>query len=129
MPRCASVFCTDSIRALVCETMRALSAAVKARLGAPRLEASSCPQVTGLSHSSCTQARSCNSCAGLRVANPAEMAKAETRWAWRAMAARAAASSMGCTSHPPASCPPASDSMASLPSSSTKPLFLICAAS
>jgi hypothetical protein len=51
MPCCTSVWRTASIKAFTCETMRASSAAVNARCGAPRLEASSWPQVTGLSHS------------------------------------------------------------------------------
>jgi hypothetical protein len=128
--RCrASVWRTASISAFTNETMRALSAAVNARRGAPRLEASSWPQVTGLSHSRSTHARNCSSCAGLRTPKLAEIANADTRGAWRSIAAQAMASSSGATANPPASCPPGKATMASAPSSSTRPLDLICAAS
>ena len=127
--RAASVRCTESIRVLTCEIMRALRAAVSARRGAPRLEASSCPQVTGVSLCSCTQARNWFSCAGLRTAKVAEIANADTRPACLTMAARQAASSSAHKGRPAASCPPARLSIASRPSKSPSPLVLICCAS
>ena len=127
--RAASVLRTEPISNVTCEIMRALSATVMARRGAPRLDASSWPQVTGLSHNSSTRARRRNSCAGLRTPKLAEIAKADTRGAWRTMALRAAGSSRGVNSKPPASCPPGKATMASLPSNSVRPLALTCAAS
>ena len=127
--RWARVRCTESIRVLTCEIMRAFSAAVSARRGAPRLDASSWPQVTGTSHSSCTQARTCISWAGLRTAKVAEIAKAETRLACLAMAARQAASSSAASATPPASWPPGRLSIASIPSRSSSPLVLTWCAS
>ena len=127
--RVCRVRLTESISAFTCVIMRALSATVMARRGAPRLLANSWPQVTGLSVSSVTHSRNCNSCCGLRTAKLAEIAKALTRGACLRMAALDASSSNGVMALPPASCPPGSDTMASDPSNSTMPLALICAAS
>ena len=82
-----------------------------------------------VSLSSSTQARNCNSCSGLRTPKLAEIANADTRGAWRWIAERDAASSSGVNAAPPASCPPGSDTMASAPSKSARPLALIWAAS
>ena len=104
--------------------MRAFRAAVIARRGAPRLDDSSCPQLTGRCVSSRTQARIWISCAGLRTLKVAEIAKAETRGVCATMAARAAASSSSCVGLPIASWPPASCTTASAPSNSTSLLAL-----
>ena len=129
IPRSLSVARTDSIMRCTKGIIRAFSAVVRARRGAPKLLASSWPQVTGLSHSSRTQARSCISWARLRTAKVPEMANALTRLTWAWMAALAAASSNAHRACPAASCPPAKETIASWPNSSIKPLALICRSS
>ncbi len=99
----ARIFCTEPINSLIGGTMRAFSAAVSARLGAPRLEASSCPQMTGMPVNSVTIFLSRTSWLELRVPNMLEIAKAETWSLSFSMASCAAVSSSGECSLPTAS--------------------------
>ncbi|MNE74559.1 hypothetical protein D3C80_1706450 [compost metagenome] len=70
---------TESINWLTWAIMRAFSAAVSARRGAPSDDASSWPQLTGLPARLLTSSCTRSSWQGLRTLKLAEMAKAETR--------------------------------------------------